>query len=355
LSRFLLVNPFGIGDVLFTTPVARAIRDAYPAGFLGYWCNQRVAPMLQYNPDIDTAFGVSRGDLKKTWSESKIKGITDFYGLLRQLKTGHYDAAIDFSLDCRYSLLAQLAGIKRRIGFDYKKRGRFLTDKLALDGYSGKHVVDYYLELLKFLEVEPRSRQLYLYTGQQEQSQSKKFLEYHGIHEQEAVIGIAPGAGASWGEDAARKHWPAARFAQIADRIIDELKVKVVLLGDASERTIADVIIYSMKQKPIDMVGKTSLAQLAALIQRLRILLTNDGGPLHMAVALGVRTVSIFGPVDEKVYGPYPPSEKHTVLKAGLECRPCYEQFRLKPCDKEKECITLIDTAEVFEALRRLL
>jgi lipopolysaccharide heptosyltransferase II len=355
VSKFLFINPFGIGDVLFTTPVVRAIREAYPAGFLGYWCNQRVAPVLRYNPDINTAFGISRGDLKKAWSVSKFKGIAGFYGLFRQLAAGHYDTAIDFSLDQRYGLLAQLAGIKRRIGFDYKSRGRFLTDKIPLTGYAEKHVVEYYLELLQFLKVQPPSRRLYLYVGEQEQAQSKKFLEYHGIREHEPVVGIAPGAGASWGQDAVRRHWPAVRFAQIADRIIDDLRAKVVILGDASERMIADVMIYAMKHKPIDMVGKTSIPQLAALIQRLSLLVTNEGGPLHMGVALGIKTVSIFGPGDEKVYGPYPPSERHSVLKAALECRPCYDQFRLKPCDKDKECITLIDTAEVFEAVRRLL
>jgi lipopolysaccharide heptosyltransferase II len=355
INKILIINPFGIGDVLFTTSVTQSIKTAYPDSYVGYWCNERVAPLLKSNPDIDKVFGLSRGDLKKIWSQSRLRGIQSLLHLFQTLKASHYDVAIDFSLDHRYSILAKLAGIKRRIGFDYKKRGRFLTDKVSLEGFSEKHVIEYNLDLLNFLQIPVSRRQPYLCIGEQELKQSRKILESHGIRDTDVLVGISPGSGASWGRDGVRRQWPALRFAQVADRLIEELKVKVILFGDPSERSIADVVRYAMKHKAVDLVGKTTLEQLAALMSRLSVLLTNEGGPLHMAVALDVKTVSLFGPGDEKAYGPYPPSQKHIVLKSDIECRPCYEGFRLKPCHKEKECLNLISASEVFDAVRRLL
>ncbi|MFA5096624.1 MAG: glycosyltransferase family 9 protein, partial [Candidatus Omnitrophota bacterium] len=104
-----------------------------------------------------------------------------------------------------------------------------------------------------------------------------------------------------------------------------------------------------------DLTGKVKLENLPAVMNRCSLLLSNDGGPMHMAVALGVKTVSVFGPVNEAVYGPYPDHRNHVVLKWDLECRPCYRNFRLPVCDKEKECLRSIGVQEVFEAARRLL
>ena len=176
-----------------------------------------------------------------------------------------------------------------------------------------------------------------------------------GIEENDLVIGIAPGAGGSWGKDAVYKHWPALKFAQVADRLAAELKAKIIILGDESERKIADVIMHVMRNKPIDLTGKTSLEILPAVIKNCNLLITNDGGPMHMAVALGVKTVSIFGPVSELVYGPFPYSNKHVVLKWDMSCRPCYNNFRLPGCDKDRECLRSVSVDAVFEAASRLL
>ena len=142
-----------------------------------------------------------------------------------------------------------------------------------------------------------------------------------GIEETDYVIGIFPGAGGSWGKDASTKHWPALKFAQVANKLMEQFGAKVLILGDASERAIAEVIVHAMVHKPIDLVGKTGLEILPAVIKNCNLLITNDGGPMHMAVALGVKSVSVFGPVSEIVYGPYPESKDHLVLKWNLECR----------------------------------
>lgn len=113
MKKFLLINPFGIGDVLFTTPVIRAIRDSYPDGSIGYWCNERVKDILKDNKNIDFVFALSRGDIKRMYRQSRLKGIYRFFSLLRSIKKHRFDIAVDFSLDHRYSLLAKILGIKK--------------------------------------------------------------------------------------------------------------------------------------------------------------------------------------------------------------------------------------------------
>ncbi|TAM36247.1 glycosyltransferase family 9 protein [bacterium] len=354
-AKFLIINPFGIGDVLFTTPVIKAIKKRYRVSFIGYWSNARVKPILVSNPQIDKVFALSRGDLKKIYQESFLKGAWEALKLAWGIKKERFDICLDFSLDHRYSLFAKIIGIRRRLGLNYKGRGRFLTSRIDIDGYHDRHAAEYYLELLKFLGIQALDKDLYLAVPSESEIKAKDILSSAGIGENDLVIGIAPGAGGSWGKDAGYKHWPALKFAQVADRLIVELKAKVVILGDGSERGIAEVILHTMHNKPIDLIGKTSLEVLPALIKNCNLLITNDGGPMHMAAALGVKTVSIFGPVSEVVYGPFPSSRNHVVLKWDMPCRPCYQNFRLPVCDKEKECLKSVSADEVFSAACALL
>jgi len=353
--KFLIVNPFGIGDVLFTTPVIKALRQQYPDSFIGYWSNLRVKPILESNAQINKVFALSRGDLKKIYQESFFKGAWSAIKLVWEIKKERFDICLDFSLDHRYSLLARIIGIKQRIGFNYKGRGRFLTKRIDLAGYHDKHVVEYYSDLLKFLNIPVQDKSLYLDILPKSELKAKNILALAGIEETDCVIGIAPGAGGSWGKDASYKHWPALKFAQVADRLAVEFKAKIVILGDESESKIAEIMVHVMRNKPIDLTGKTSLDILPAVIKNCNLLITNDGGPMHMAVALGVRSISVFGPVNEAVYGPFPEHRNHVVLKWDMACRPCYKNFRMPVCDKDRECLKQVSVDAVFDAAARLL
>ncbi|MDD5560547.1 MAG: glycosyltransferase family 9 protein [Candidatus Omnitrophica bacterium] len=354
-KKFLIINPFGIGDVLFTTPVIKAIKGRYADSFIGYWSNLRVKPILESNPQINMVFALSRGDLKKIYQESFFKGVWSAIKLAREIKKEHFDICLDFSLDHRYSLFAKIIGIGRRIGFNYKGRGRFLTNRMDIDGYHDKHVVEYYLELLKFLDIPACERDLFLAVPSNREVKARNMLAASGIEENDLVIGVAPGAGGSWGKDALCKHWPALKFAQAGDRLVDELKAKVLILGDESEQGIAEVIVHAMRNKPVNFTGKTGLEILPGIIKQCDLVITNDGGPMHMAVALGVKTISVFGPVSEKVYGPFPAGSEHVVLKQDMDCRPCYNNFRLAVCERDRECLRQVSVEAVFDAAAGLL
>lgn len=355
-EKFLIINPFGIGDVLFTAPVIKAIKESMPDSLIGFWSNQRVAELLKSNETIGRIFPLSRGDIKKAAAKSRLGALRGSLKLYSELKKEKFTVALDYSLDHRYSLACKLAGIKKRIGFNYKNRGRFLTDKLELSGYRDKHIIEYYLDLLQFINVNPGNRAMELSLSAQDKARAKKELADYGIKEGERLIGITPGGGESWGRDAYRKRWPAKSFARLADGLIERFAARVLIFGDESEKGIASLVADNMQHPALNLAGKTGLVSLAAFINESELLVTNDGGPLHIAAALGKKTASFFGPADPLVYGPYPVDEKrHIVLRNKVICSPCYQNFRLPPCARDLECLRGISVEQALGAVTKLM
>jgi len=360
MKKYLIINPFGIGDLLFTTPMVRAIKSSYPDSFIGYWCNERVGELLRSNPKIDRVFALSRGDIKRIHKNSPLKRITTLFKLINEIRRERFDIALDLSLDSRYGLWSKLAGIKKRIGFNYKNRGRFFTDKIDLTAYLGKHVIEHNLDLLRSVKIEPKDISPELVISEEDKAKTRSILKEYGVIATDLLIGVAPGAGASWGRAAIYKQWPAKKFAEVVNKATKELNAKIIILGSADEKPLAEIVLFNSiarndDGRVINLIGKLNLKALAAVINELKLLICNDGGPLHMAVALGVKTVSIFGPVDEKVYGPYPPGAKHIVIKRDISCRPCYKDFRFNGCLNNRKCLEDITVEEVYEKAKSLL
>jgi len=356
MEKILIINPFGIGDVLFTTPVIKAIKENNPKNFLGFWCNERVKPILENNPYIDKIFALSRGDLKKIFKKNKFEGIKKLWSLFSALKREKFNIAVDFSLDHRYNLIAKLAGIKKRVGFDYKKRAKFLTDKIEIDSYKDKHVVEYYLETLRFLNIAlPKVAQLELFVSQKDQTWAEDFLRRHNLSNKDLLVGIAPGGGMSWGKDAYYLHWPEEKFSSLIDLLIKKDNAKIILFGSEDEAGVCNKIELNQKNKIINLAGKISLNQFISLFKKCNLAICNDTGPLHIAVALGLKTICICGPVDERVYGPYPLNENHIVIKKDFSCRPCYKNFRFLGCAYNRRCLEEISVDQVYTAVKQLL
>ena len=354
MNKILLINPFGIGDVLFTTPIIHTLKDTFSGVKIGYLCNSRGQAILENNPYVDYVFVYERDEFEALRKKSSFLWLKKIVVFLNQIKKEHFDLALDFSLNTQFGFFCWLAGIQERAGFDFKKRGWFLTKKIKLSGYSGKHIVEYYAELLRFLGVELKYRKLELCLKKEDIDKADEMLTKAGILQAD-LAGIIPGAGRSWGKDAYLKHWPAEKFAQLADKIIEEHRVKIIIMGDLSEQVIAEKLIKNMRHKAVDLSGITTIGELSALLSKMKLVITNDGGPLHMAVALGIKTVSIFGPVDERVYGPYPLSQSHIVIKKDTPCRPCYQNFKMPECQRNRDCIDSVGIEDVLEAARRLL
>ena len=162
-------------------------------------------------------------------------------------------------------------------------------------------------------------------------------------------IALCPGGGTTWGSDAKYRRWPIEKYSKLIEKTIQKYDIDVVIFGDQQEVDIAEQISSRVKGYVINMAGKTTLLEFLALLKKAFFVICNDGGPLHMAVAVGARVVSLFGPVDERVYGPFD-NKNHIIISTDIECRPCYKKFKLKACDTYK-CISNIDEGKVLDAV----
>lgn len=355
-SRILVVNPFGIGDVLFTTPIIESIKKERLKNYVGYVCNIRTAPLILSNPNIDKVFIFEKDEYRYLWKISKIRCIAKLYRLLKDIRNERFDLCLDLSLAQEYGLFLRLAGIRERIGYNYRNRGIFLTKRIELaNGYSDRHMVDYYMGLLDLARIRPpENPALRIYIPDEDKKRAQDLLLLKGIADNEGFVCIVPGAGASWGATSFRKQWSKEHFRKLAKALADGMKTKVVLLGSNDDKAICDYI-KGEEGRCINLCGETDLLTFIAIIAKAKLLITNDGGPLHIAVAQGTKTVSIFGPVDEKVYGPYPPGEDHIVIKNdSLNCRPCYENFKIPDC-VHRNCLQGISPDTVITAAEKVL
>ena len=351
-KRILIVNPYGIGDVLFTTPLVSNLRKSMPESYIAFLVGSRTKDILVNNRDLDEIFVFDKGRFDRL---PKYKAIKMLFELIKRIRNKRFDLLIDLSNSSQYGFFEKFfLNIPQRVGFDYKNRGRFLTDRIELKGYKDKHVVEYYLDLIRYLNIKIDDRSLKFPIKEAQLRWAERFLRERGFNASDLIIGVVPGGGSSWGKDAVFKHWHKDKFARLSERLIEENKAKIIIMGDEDDMDICEYILNKIGNNIITTCGKTQLGQFAALCRLCRLIICNDGGALHIAVSQNTPTVSIFGPVDDKVYGPYPPNKANYVLKKDLDCRPCYQDFKYKPCHNRR-CLEEIEVDEVLDKVKRLL
>ncbi len=354
--RILLVNPFGIGDVLFSLPLVRALRSTQREGLLGYLCNRRTADLVASWDELNWHGVFEKDELRMAWRKSRNQGITLLRRVIQSVREQQFDLLIDLSLGWQISLAGLLAGIPKRIGFDFRNRGRFLTARLPIEGFHTQRVSNYYLDLLSLVGIpKPDKIDGQLRVPPHLNEEIDLILQGLGISPERPLVGLVPGGGASWGPFAIYKQWPPERFARVGDSLATRSGAQVILFGDSRELSLCQQVAGAMKTVPQMVIQAPSLLLLAGLLRRCNLVVGNDGGTLHLACAVGIRTVSIFGPVDGSVYGPAPGETAHRVVSKGLACRPCYQGFRFPPCPWDNACLKELAVESVLEAAEDLL
>jgi ADP-heptose:LPS heptosyltransferase len=183
---------------------------------------------------------------------------------------------------------------------------------------------------------------------------AKELLQKRSVKQGKPIIGILPGAGASWGKEARYRRWAPEKYAKLVDKMIEKLSANIILMGDKNEEELCRKLESRHGETIVKAYGQTSLGQLSALLSLCDLVVLNDGGPLHVAVAIGTKTVSIFGPVDHNVYGPYGDPQKHLIVTKDLICQPCYLRFRVTQCS-HISCLEQITVDDVFRKVEQLL
>lgn len=312
--------------------------------------------MLKNNKFIDSVLIFEKDEWRNAAKSSKKEFFKKAVSFFREIRKAKFDAVFDLSMNSQYGFFLKLTGIKMRVGYNFKKRGRFLTHRIDVPaGYADKPVACYYLELLKFLDITPKDYNFDLFLGEDNLKRSRELLRSSGLGEDAVVVGVCPGSGDSWQQTAYFKRWPEENFLKLCEKLTQE-GAEIILFGSPAESELCGNIAGIMKRKPVNLCGKINLEEFYGLMNFCKVVITNDGGPFHIAQALNKNTVVFFGPVDDKVYGVYPHGcANRVVLKREMSCRPCYKVFKFGGCSLDKQCLRDIGVEEAFQAVKKLL
>lgn len=337
IHRILIRTTNWVGDLVMTTPAIEVVRKNFPESTLTVLARPWVIPLLQSHPAVDHVLPLKTGHGYISHTVEIIKAS----GLLRKMK---FDLAIIFQNAFEAALLAYLGGIRFRIGYNTDGRGFLLSHSVIREDEVLKvHQVEYYLSILRAMGWEAESRDPRLFVAEKDKEAIQSLLSSKGIGQDHFFLGLSPGA--VFGP---AKRWPAERFATIGDWAAKRWGAKIVVLGSEGEIGICSTVSQSMEHNPVNLCGSTTLGEAMALIERCHLFVTNDSGLMHIAAALNVPVVAIFGSTDPVATGPR--SEKARIVQKPVDCAPC-----LKPeCPTDFRCMLGIEPAEVWREMENL-
>jgi heptosyltransferase-2 len=326
-----------IGDVVMTLPAMAAIRRAFPRAKISVLAKPWVADIFSLCSDVD--------DVIVYQSPGVHKGIKGLFRLVGELRERKFDAAILLQNAIEAAIIAFMARIPIRAGYNADGRGPLLTHSVKRTRAVRRiPQVDYYLEMVRTLGCEGGNRDFHLTLNQDDKNRAGEILHHYGIGQEDFLVGIAPGA--TYG---AAKKWFPERFATVADRLIEEFSSQILLFGSAGDRESTQAVSRHANHALTDLSGVTTLREAISLISRCRLFISNDSGLMHVAGALGVPTLAIFGSTNPVTTSP--PGEKSIVVHKDLPCSPCLKTT----CPTDFRCMDLIGVEDVYGVVRWLI
>ncbi len=337
IQRILIRGTNWIGDVVMTLPAIASIRKTFPDAHLTVLVKPWVADLLRLCPDVDEIMIYKRPGV-----HAGIKGLIRLAG---ELRARRFDAAILLQNAIEAAILTFMAGIPVRAGYDSDARGWLLTHAVHRTRAVRKvHQINYYRAMLCALGCEPAEMGMLLRPGKDDHELAERLIKNFGLEKDRMLVGIAPGA--AYGP---AKQWLTDRFAAVADRLSSESNARILLFGSAGDcDSIQDVQRFSSFPL-VDLSGKTSLREAIILISSCGLFISNDSGLMHVAGALGVPTVAIFGSTNPVTTSPY--GEKTILVKGRADCSPCLK----KVCPTDFRCMKSISVDDVYNAAKTLI
>ena len=320
--------------MVLLTPALRALKHAYPESNLTLLLRPLVADLMETHPYVDTC-------IVDTKSRGRFRSLV---GLIRQIHRAAFDVAVVLHpTSFRNALVPFLAGVPIRVGTEVNGRGRLLTASCKDD--TSVHEVYRYLRVLRLLDIGPVLDSLEFWHTDTDRRMIQVLLDVEGVSLTDRLIAL--NLGTTW----RTKQWDPTNFAAVIQQIAHLVPdARIVLTGSSNELALVEALPTSLPT--INLVGKTSILQLAALLERCEICLTCDSGPMHIAAAVGTPTVALFGPTDPVRHKPY--GTGHTTIEKPVECRPCYK----RTCHRQDApylCMTEINPTEVIKVLETKL
>jgi heptosyltransferase II len=317
-----------VGDAIMALPALRAVRRRFPHAEIAVLALPYVADLYRDQQICDRLIVYDRRGAHTAFSGRE--------RLATELRAQKFDVALLLQNAFDAAWLAWRAGIPQRIGYARDARNLLLTKSVAVpkSGEIPRHEKFYYLELLRragWLDSLPDESFIALKVPEPNRRRAAEFLLASGARPH--AIRIAVGAGASYGS---AKCWPPDRFADTLNRFQRQIDADVILFGTAAETSVSTAIASGMRRPPIDLTGKTATADLPALLSQCHLFVGNDSGAMHVAAAVSLPVVAVFGPTDP--LGTAPVTPRLTIVQQKPYCSPCF----LRRCPTDHRCMTKI-------------
>jgi heptosyltransferase-2 len=324
-----------VGDAILALPALRAVRRRFPEAEIAILARPYVV-------DVYRDQGICN-QLIADDSQSKHSGILGRERLAAELRAMRFDVALLLQNAFGAAWLAWRAKVPERIGYARDGRGFLLTHPVPVPKSDEipRHERFYYLELLRragWIDALLDEPLITLYVSEPNRRRAAEFLVASGARQDSLRIAI--GAGASYGS---AKCWPPSRFAELVNRLRAQADADVILFGTASEAAVGRAISSELHRPPIDLTEKTAIADLPALLSQCHLFIGNDSGAMHVAAAVGLPVVAVFGPTDPQ--GTAPVTPRSTIVQQKPYCSPCF----LRHCPTDHRCMRSI-TSEMVEA-----
>jgi lipopolysaccharide heptosyltransferase I len=362
-ERILLIKPSALGDVVHTLPVLAKLRARYPDARIDWLVTPENAELVRDHPGLSNAVLFARRD----YARLTFPNIASLMNLVREIRATRYELVIDLHGQFRSAIFCLLSGAPVRIGFDRPRKSTWQSHpRLAAEsqrhGWKGAregswlaythrikvptldaHAIDRYLWVGELLGLDDSPPDLRVYLAPAAEMKVRQLLAERELAHRPLAI-LVPGT--IWGT----KHWHVQGFAEVGSYLLQK-GYDIVIAGGRREKLRCQSVAAACPGA-YNLAGQTSLGEVAALIKRAAICITNDSGPMHLAVSLGRPVVSIFGPTDPVWVGPY--GRPHAVVRAGVPCSPCYLR-RLKDCPHDHVCMKDVTASMVIERVNRIL
>lgn len=335
-KKILIRGTNWIGDAVMTLPALASIRKAFPSAEIHILAKPWVAEVYRLSPDIDRIF------LFKKPGEHQ--GIAGIFRLASELRKEHFDLAIYLQNAIEAAIIGRLAGIPLRAGYNSDCRGFLLTHSVPRTREIRKvYQVDYYLNMVKSLGCEPVSRDVSL-SAEKIAVNAEECLARRGLAGVPVLVGLAPGA--MYGP---AKMWFPDRFGAVAKGLEEIFNSRAIIFGSKGDRETAQRVQDAAGGTAVNIAGQTDLSEAIGLISRCSIFITNDSGLMHVAGALGVPTLAIYGSTNP-VTTP-PPGKNSVIIRKEVPCSPCLK----KVCPTDFRCMEDIKAAEVINTAKAML
>jgi len=339
ISRIVVRAPNWVGDAVMSVAAFRELRRLFPNAHITVVSKPGTSDIFREADFADEVLVYER------------RGLSSIRQQVREWRQRRFDLAVLFQNAFEAAAISFLARVPRRFGYDTERRGFLLTNPVAVPPWKNeRHETLYYLNLIAELErallgmkTEVREPHFEITVSDDRKRAARKQLAALDAGANKPLVLLCPGS-----VNSRAKRWPAERYAALADELA-EFGATVALIGSPAELEVSEQVVSLARRPPVLLTGKTSVAEVTALISIADVLVTNDTGPAHIGAAVGTPTLVIFGPTNPLTTRPFGPAGE--IVRHPPDCAPCM----LRDCPIDHRCMTAITPDEVFARARALI